>query len=252
MYVNGSGQSDPNGYYACAENAIDIKQTTINTSDNLPSDDYLVIYGNILYGFRPTDTSCAGTGSTGETVIIHYKSHHALVEKNLILFSSEGFSMSKNDPEPHHLWFRNNVLYDIAYLEQAGQGVAFKSKTTKAHHLYIENNTVVGAQPGNSNYHWFAATNEDRVIEFKKNLLIDAGSARIFGGDPSNLFDIGPNVFVNSDPFSFGSTKSDIQLSAIPEGTEALCIHTSLHGDVCVPHAFAKGATAITDYGANW
>ena len=70
IYTDGNGHFTPQGQFAAAETAVDIKAHWQPTQ-MLPTslDDYMRIEGNRMWGFRATDKIAGGTGSGGLTLV---------------------------------------------------------------------------------------------------------------------------------------------------------------------------------------
>ena len=100
--------------WACAEDGLDIKQGT--TSDD-PKDRFRII-NNRMWGFRPTDRSCGGSGSTGAGIVIHRDARNLLIEGNIIFDVAQGvtvFGVNKKYPDERveNVAIINNLFYDI-------------------------------------------------------------------------------------------------------------------------------------------
>jgi hypothetical protein len=61
---------------ACAENGIDIKAGSDSTLTK--------VVGNRLWGFRFTDTECAGSGSAGHAIVLHIAARNIAIERNIV------------------------------------------------------------------------------------------------------------------------------------------------------------------------
>lgn len=78
MYTDCNGNLDPQGDCACAENAIDLKAAGTDSTN------YLQVSNNRMWGFKPTDTACGGTGSGGAASVVHMTANYTLYQGNII------------------------------------------------------------------------------------------------------------------------------------------------------------------------
>lgn len=95
---------------ACAENGIDIKAG----SDNA----YTRVYGNRMWGFRKTDTACAGSGSNGDAMVLHVAARRIEIERNIIGEAPVGikeklFLSPTNTYLSRYIKANNNYFYNI-------------------------------------------------------------------------------------------------------------------------------------------
>lgn len=92
----------------CSENAIDIK-----TIDGV---EQTIIRGNLMHGFRETDTSCGGSGSIGSAIVIHKDAEKILIERNEIYDVNGALRVLRRDGgTPHNIQFINNLVHDTDY-----------------------------------------------------------------------------------------------------------------------------------------
>ena len=86
----------------CSENALDIK---------IGGPQQSIIRRNRMYGFRPNNGSCGGTGGgVGDAVVIHEQATNLLIKGNEIYDSTAGVRIAAGSD------YRiiNNVIHDIA------------------------------------------------------------------------------------------------------------------------------------------
>ncbi len=131
-YSDGRGNFTPSGNYSSAENAIDIKAHW-QPLEQLPpeQDQYLIIEGNRMWGFRVTDPAAGSTGSGGSHVVIHYRTSSAVrMRYNLVFDGVVGYSCSfksqrgENQPQFHDL--HDNIFWDIRPRWGRGAGIALQ------------------------------------------------------------------------------------------------------------------------------
>lgn len=103
-----------NEEWACAENAIDLKSGTKST---LPADRIRIV-NNRMWGFRPTDQSCGGSGSPGTGIVFHRNASNILIQDNIFLNMAQGISVFGVNPKypeekVENVAIINNLFYDI-------------------------------------------------------------------------------------------------------------------------------------------
>ncbi len=103
-YSDCSGNLDPDGNCACAENAIDLKGGAENANNPVR------LKNNKFWGWRQTDTQCGGSGSWGAALVAHMKVKNVIIENNTVFDSPRGFSFVGT---AHDITVRNNILHGI-------------------------------------------------------------------------------------------------------------------------------------------
>ena len=121
-----------NETWACAEDGMDLKAGTKSTDPR----DRIRILNNRLWGFRPTDQSCGGSGSTGAGIVIHRNASNILIEGNIFFDLTQGITaFGKNrkypDEEVEHIAIINNLFYNLrdAVPGNPNSGQAFRLST---------------------------------------------------------------------------------------------------------------------------
>ncbi len=132
------------GEWACAEDGLDIKVGTKSTKP----EDRVRILNNRIWGFRPTDQSCGGSGSTGVGILLHRQASNILIKGNIIFNTAQGIVVFGDNPKKpgekvENISIENNLLYDIRHSVQRAQiGLALKLIAP----CKVEYNTVCKAE----------------------------------------------------------------------------------------------------------
>jgi hypothetical protein len=128
------------------------------------------IIHNRFWGFKHTDTSCGGTGSNGEGIIINAAagsaSHYVLIQNN-IFFDMPSAIGSNTDGEGVNVSIIGNLIYNIhdGYSTFAGQGL--KIQSSRNTEVYL--NTVMSS-PDN-----WARLDDNGNNDYRCNVVIDSG-----------------------------------------------------------------------------
>ena len=164
IYTDGKGNHNPNGNYAYAENALDLKVG----SDN--PDNPIIITNNIMWGFRESDRTNSDLGDAGAVMPVHYDANNIIVENNISFDATVGFSIA--DPKVSYSMansrISNNIFYDIK------KHVIFLAD---ASNIIFEKNLYkkVG---GNYGSYWLECHN-NKGIEFSDNITVDGNNSKV-------------------------------------------------------------------------
>jgi len=109
IYITQKSYSKRKSGFACAENAIDIK---IGGQSAL-SKDVVKILKNRIWGFRPTDTSCGGSGSLGRGIVMHIKANNIILKDNVFFDLPAGINVSNKGLPTPRVAILNNLFFDI-------------------------------------------------------------------------------------------------------------------------------------------
>lgn len=166
IYSDGNGNHDPNGLYAWAENAIDLKGGS-NDPDNP-----MILTNNYFWGYRWTDPNGGGSGDPGAAMVIHYNVKNVIVENNVVFDSNRGIVAG----DPGGLAFsvedasmKGNIFYDLGHNPE-GQ-LAWALYYYESKNLAFENNTIVGV---NKQSRWFSNNNDEVNMSVKCNAIINS------------------------------------------------------------------------------
>jgi hypothetical protein len=130
--------------YACAENALDIKQGTSSTD---PADRILIL-NNRCWGYRPTWKPCGGSGAKGDVFTIHLQAKNILFAGNILMDSPSWFSIygkNKNHPEAEcrDIYIQNNLMVNV--FSEPGNITAGLAMTISAQNVKVYQNTILHA-----------------------------------------------------------------------------------------------------------
>ena len=132
--------------WACAENGLDFKEGTKSTDPK----DRVRVLNNRIWGYRPTDQSCGGSGSSGAGVTIHRNASNMILRGNIIYDVPQGISVSAPnkkkypDEKAENIALVNNLFYDIKDPMPGNFNSGLALKLTIDTDVYY--NTVVGAR----------------------------------------------------------------------------------------------------------
>lgn len=206
--LNPSASLTRSGYCACAENAIDIKIATPAKSQLSNLEDLNTIRNNIVYGFRRTHSTCGGTGSHGEMIILHHSgADNVLIENNTLFDSARGIMIGN---EVDFVTVRNNLLTDIGdywKLPQDGTGLGntyYLMLGLASTSVEVYNNTFHNSK--NVALTWYIVQGaKSRDIDVRNNLFLNVGSmGTISNSTFHHTVEMGYNGFFNAETRTFG------------------------------------------------
>jgi hypothetical protein len=214
LYTDCMGNRDPNGACACAENAIDIKATI--SEENLANQETWVrLINNRIWGYRYTDETndgqgnrLCGSGDNGPAIRSHNFSQALVIQGNVIMNSSKGFSISgieKSHPPATNHSFVNNLLYNIRdcynpekqglkqfHLQDKGQFLGCVDENDMPSNVKGKGFDTSGNEKDPSHY----------GNTFYGNTVIDVGDRQNMSGEWAKILDAGDtymcNVVLNS------------------------------------------------------
>ncbi len=198
LYSNGDGKFDfengvPDGAYACAENAIDIKSAT--SIDNMYDfDNWVKIINNRISGYRVTDSTKAlsghnnekrlcSSGSHGAAIVTHLFSSGVFVYGNIIKDSSRGIVSSGGELGRGFNIIANNKIQDIhdcrSLSRNAQSKRCFYSSEDKGIGIVVskkmESNIIAGNLLENIGYRWLVGeSTRDKIFCNKVNRKVVA------------------------------------------------------------------------------
>lgn len=146
FYIEKSMYSYKDGEeWSCAEDGLDFKTGTKSTK----AEDRVLILNNRIWGHRPTDQSCGGSGSSGSGIVIHRDASNMLIRGNIIFDVAQGVSIyGKNKKYPEeaveNIALVNNLLYDMRDVVDGNFNSGLAMKLTSSVDVYY--NTVVNAR----------------------------------------------------------------------------------------------------------
>lgn len=202
LYSDCSGNLTPSGTCACAENAIDFKSPR-DRAWPLDDHEWALILRNRMWGFRPTDSACGGTGSPGTAVAIGSGADNAvdfvLLRGNVIMDSPGGIALGV--APVHHVSIIGNLLYDMTHAREGDYQGALTCGGDDQIEMYL--NTII-----DSNY-WFRNGPGADENDVRCNIAIGNGG-RPFGVDWGTDSTADYNFFYDTDPYTTEDPDHDI------------------------------------------
>lgn len=162
---------------ACAENALDFK------GGGTASQPVRAIH-NRLWGFRLTDTGCAGTGSFGEYIVWHADSDFVMVKDNIMTNGS--FGITSANPQPTQYSIVGNIIFDTRHHATVDEFSVVMNEALSSEvylNTFIWNTRAIDAGIGSSH-------------DVQCNVVIDTGASTGNSGQFDN------NVYYDSPNFS--------------------------------------------------
>jgi hypothetical protein len=241
-YSDGNGNLNPQGDYACAENAVDIKAG--GTPGNI-----VQVTNNRMWGFKQTDDACGGSGSWGDAVSVHEGAEYVLVQGNRIWDSSRGIIPGD---DARRVSVIDNVIAQIDN-PVAEQGFALQVEAPESE---VYRNVIVDT------WSW------GRLIgagnDYRCNVLIDAGEVK---GTPGAGSTADYNYYYNAEQLALPGTHDLVSSQAsaanhtdlvfqarrwtgpvqvrIPYGVATA---TSPHAGACDPNLGSRPGVGIHDH----
>lgn len=111
IYCDNDGTHNPNGIYADAENAIDIKCGSANPAKPM------IITNNYGAGFRPPNPQNGELGDNGTSIVLHFNVKNIEVDNNFTSDSNQGMNIccqSFSQPSIDAATISNNIFTQIA------------------------------------------------------------------------------------------------------------------------------------------
>ncbi len=199
IYTNGSGVLDPDGFYALAENALDIKAGSDNA--NKP----VVVTNNKMWGYRMSDNLAGGSRSDhGSAIVVHFGAQNLKIDSNIVFDSAQGIVAGAKDRFRFALGeseIVNNIFYSTgAFIEATDHYGAVMLWETSG--VVFQQNTIVNARVKSM---WGKRTIFD--LSFEKNVII--GSASAYNEKPSQT-SFNHNYYYNATASGYASGVDDV------------------------------------------
>lgn len=248
LYTDCNGRRTSNGNCSCAENVIDVKGTGASSFDTK-----LTFRGNIGYGYRPTDSACAGSG--GARTALNFQTGttdgdsrpiqatYSLIENNVIFDSP----LALNSSSTRNITMRNNVLYGS--LDQ-DDGAFLLGANPASQEFY--HNTIVSTHEGVT---WlkFSPNRSLSQIDIKNNLVINSSQAKNLPSGSGTIID--NNGFVSTSATNLnGNPANDVVTSFNSSQFEPFCftIHKYTNPTTkCLANVIPKAGNPAIDQGVN-
>lgn len=217
-YTDCRGNRRRDGLCSCTEMGFVAKGAAF-------SDRWLRFENNVLFGFRPTDATCGGTGSSGAAVDLGSGGNlvrNILMTGNVIFDSALGIYLGE---KVDHVVVTDNVLYGITQLTAApgtlpGSGVSF----TYASDLVFRFNTIAA-----TNISLRGASPSARRQDIQCNAIL-GDSQRKITHYWSNDSVVDHNYFFAAAPFYSLKPQGTRTFTTLEESATAdLCLTTRRH-----------------------
>jgi len=168
IYTNGKGVLDSNGFYALAENALDIKVGS--NSSNRP----VLITNNRMWGYRMSDNLAGGTRSDhGAAIVVHFGAQNLKIDSNIIFDSAQGIVVGAKDRFNYSLEnseITNNIIYSTGAYAETGDSYG-AVMLWEVSSVKFKQNTIVNARVRSM---WGKGTIFD--LSFVDNVIINSAS----------------------------------------------------------------------------
>lgn len=239
-YSDCSGNLDPQGDCACAENAVDIKAAG-SGSDNL-----VTVSNNRMWGWQRTDTDCGGTGSWGTATVVHQGAQYSLHQGNIVWDSARGMTLG-ND---HHSAIDNVLVRIENPVDDQGFALLLMGPSSEAYR-----NVVVDS------HDWGQVQGPD--ADWRCNTLISSGSGR---GTPGSGVIADYNFYYDSTQLALPGDHDIVHDQAADAnhadlcflakrwtGPEEVCLgnaaptDTSPHDGACDPNLGDRSGVGVND-----
>lgn len=139
IYLTPKAYSKQKNGFACAENAIDIKMG----GESAKPEDIVLILKNRIWGFRPTDTNCGGSGSLGRGIGLHLQANNIILKDNICFDLPGGINVSNKNLANTHVAVLNNLFFDIKKFDKKRK---FAPAISAGADVDVYYNTIKGAQ----------------------------------------------------------------------------------------------------------
>lgn len=174
IYSDGAGNQDSDGLYAFAENAIDIKFGS--TDSTMP----LVIKENRVWGFRTSDNGGGAYDSWGEAIVAHFGVRYLNILNNTVYNSNRGIANSGLEGASFSVdsvLISGNIIFNIGFKAVGGTEEAnYNNTSIRAH---FENNIIRALD--NTSSKWYVYNNDETNLWVNDNVIINSnqeGGAR--------------------------------------------------------------------------
>ncbi|MBW2453710.1 MAG: hypothetical protein JRI68_04330 [Deltaproteobacteria bacterium] len=214
MYSDCNGTLDPQGDCACAENAVDIKAAG-TWSQNI-----VQVSNNRMWGFKPTDTACGGTGSGGTASVVHFTARYTLHQGNIIWDSPAGVTVLNDQ----HSVVDNVIAQILDPPNDRGTAIYAEASGTEVYRNIIVNVHDWAAVVGNSG-------------DYRCNTLIAAGDHR---GSPGNGVIADYNWYYEAEQLALPGEHDIVSDQAADAQHTDLCFQVrrfTSPQEVCLPQA---------------
>lgn len=248
-YTNCLGTLSPSGDCSFAENAWDFK------SGGLADGDILVI-GNVVYGYKPTDDLVGSSGSSGPVIQMHTGGDEAnmrFVDNVVYNIPYAFWGCDSNSPgiSVHNMLVANTDEVD------RGNG-AFRINDAFCANLELYGSTFIGLDQSGTNDRWYHEPNAGSDSDVKCNVCISSGDALIAGTssqmDETGLYDgcSAPegDIWDHSGSGAGAANNDTVRVNTKPISSPGTFVDIANAATTSTsPHFDCSGATYRTGYG---
>lgn len=189
IYTNCHGKHDPLGSCAYAENGIDIKVGSDNSSNPM------IITNNKMWGFRTADKTNSSLDDPGTIIPIHYNAKNIVIKNNYLFDATVGITISDSASMPYsaeNLTITDNTISNI---KRYGIYLSKTKNITIANNIFKKFQSI--NQDDSSSKYWLMAY-KTIATSLINNDIIETDN-RIAGfGDISEQKSIAGNNLYNS------------------------------------------------------
>lgn len=141
IYTDGDGNYDPNGSRAYAENGIDLKGGSLNSTNPI------IITNNHIWGYRRSDSTDSRLSDPGYAFVAHYGVGNTKFNNNVIFDSNSGFGVGDKQQAAWAMYdseVKGNIIKDCE--TQSGDTNAFPLLITQSNNITVQDNIIINAR----------------------------------------------------------------------------------------------------------
>jgi len=190
IYTDGKGNYTPDGNYAYAENAIDIKIGSDNPSNPM------IITNNHFWGYRKSDHTDSYLSDDGAAAIFHFGVANVKFNDNIIFDSGGGFGAGDKRDQPFGMWdseIKRNLIVNSG--SHTGDAVS-QFTVTQGANLDIQDNMFFDGRSTIAEFRYCVSKsdgmffgNNDIINVQNKSYWLENNYPKIQGLDTNNIFD---------------------------------------------------------------
>jgi len=200
IYTDGKGNLNANGFFALAENAIDIKAGSENLNNPV------MITNNKIWGYRKSDNLMNGARSDhGAAIVIHFGTKNIKIQNNIIFDSAQAIVSGAKDRFNFSLGYSEitgNIFYNVGSFIETDDPYPYGAiMIWEGKNILFSKNTIVNARVKSM---WSKATVSN--VSFIENVIINSDSP--YNETPTkNIFNY--NYYYNTLSNSYALGKND-------------------------------------------
>ena len=185
IYTNGNGKYDPNGSYAYAENALDIKAGSTNVSNPM------IITNNHFWGFRKADSTDSYLSDPGHAFVIHYGIGNTKFNDNVIFDAPSGIVAADKQNSKWSMYdgeIKRNIIQDC------GSTSNYALQITESNNISITDNVIVNAR----NSYLRLSTNGSGMI-VTNNIGINSPDNQVLTNNTGGIYKDNSNEYTTGE-----------------------------------------------------